>query len=114
MLTVALASISVVWLAGVSVSLPCTGDPWNMDHSASEAVRPHGFGRSMVSFCLLGLHEEQKGRLREKWGGAMERGRIGLCRKVGLAWIGVGVGSRIGVHKNPLVFRLSLKSDRIV
>jgi hypothetical protein len=59
----------------------------------------------MVSFCLLGLHEEQKGRLREKWGGAMERGRIGLCRKVGLAWIGVGVGSRIGSHKNPLIYR---------
>jgi hypothetical protein len=59
-LTVALATMLVVWLAGVSVNSACNGDAWNMDHSSSKAVRTHGFGRSVLSFCSLGPHEEQK------------------------------------------------------
>ena len=76
--------ISIMWLAGNSAGLPCTQDAWNMDHSSSEAVLQHGFGRSVVSLCLLVLMRSRRAamlRASQREGPPMEREDWGLAEK---------------------------------
>ena len=89
---------SIMWLAGNSASLPCTRDAWNMDHGSSEAVRPHDFGRSVVSLCLSVFMRSRRAATERKredpW-----RGRIGVWQKsrilVGLGfWLECDCGSQ--------------------
>ena len=95
-----LATFSIVWLAGGSVSLPCTLDAWNMDHGASSSVPTHVTGRSVVSFVhwvLMTSREGSHARRQEEGHG------LGFGQKVGFSWVGVVVGGTIGACKNPLI-----------
>ena len=94
---------SIMWLAGNSASLPCTRDAWNMDHGSSEAVRPHDFGRSVVSLCLSVFMRSRRAAILRERERTHGEGGLGFGRKVGFSWDWGSGWSAIVACRNPLI-----------
>ena len=72
----------------------------------AEAVRPHDFGRSVVSLCLSVFMRSRRAAILRERERTHGEGGLGFGRKVGFSWDWGSGWSAIVARRNPLITNL--------